>query len=30
VVFEIDESTKIESRFPKTKAEDWCGDFQAK
>jgi hypothetical protein len=30
VVFEIDESTKIESRFPTTKADDWCGDFQEK
>lgn len=30
VVFEIDDSTKIESRFPTTKATDWCGDFQDK
>lgn len=27
LVFVIDAQTKYESRFPATKAEDWCGDF---
>lgn len=30
VVFEVDENTKIVSRFPSTKSEDWCGDYQEK
>lgn len=30
IVFEIDDETKIESRFPVTSADDWCGDYQAK
>lgn len=29
IVFEIDDTTKIESRFPVTSASDWCGDYQA-
>jgi hypothetical protein len=28
IAFEIDDSTKIESRFPTTGSEDWCGDYQ--
>jgi len=28
VAFEVDERVKFESKFPVTKAEDWCGDFQ--
>ncbi|WP_442891210.1 hypothetical protein [Congregicoccus parvus] len=27
VVFKVDADTKFESRFPETKAADWCGDF---
>lgn len=27
IAFRIDAETKFESRFPETKAEDWCGDF---
>ena len=30
IVFEVDDNTKIESRFPTTAGDDWCGDFQAK
>ncbi len=30
IVFEVDNDTKIESRFPTTSASDWCGEFQAK
>lgn len=30
IVFEVDAATKIESRFPTTGAEAWCGDYQAK
>lgn len=28
LVFVIDAQTKFESRFPATKAQDWCGDFE--
>lgn len=28
VVFNVDANVKFESRFPVTKAADWCGDFQ--
>lgn len=27
VVFTVDDKVKFESRFPATKATDWCGDF---
>jgi len=30
IVFKVDDSTKFESRFPETKASDWCGEFAAK
>lgn len=30
IAFEIDDDVKVESRFPETKASDWCGDFEAK
>jgi len=30
VAFEVDNETKIESKFPVTTDVDWCGDFQAK
>jgi len=30
IAFQVDADTKIESRFPMTAAEDWCGDFAAK
>lgn len=28
ISFEVDDNVKIESRFPSTDAEDWCGDFE--
>ena len=30
IVLKIDDETKVESRFPVTQAEDWCGEFRAK
>jgi len=30
IVFKVDDETKFESRFPETKAEDWCGEFAAR
>jgi len=30
VVFKVDDEVQYESTFPKTKAEDWCGDFESK
>ncbi|NJM36600.1 MAG: hypothetical protein HC845_01295 [Akkermansiaceae bacterium] len=30
LVFTIDAETKFESRFPTTKAADWCGEFEEK
>ncbi len=30
IAFEVDDEVKVESRFPTTAAEDWCGDFEAK
>lgn len=30
ITFEIDDSVKVESRFPTTSASDWCGDFELK
>lgn len=27
IVFNVDEKVKFESRFPTTKANDWCGEF---
>jgi hypothetical protein len=30
ISFKVDESTQFETRFPVTKASDWCGEFQAK
>ncbi|MDP0492229.1 MAG: hypothetical protein Q7Q71_14360 [Verrucomicrobiota bacterium JB023] len=30
IVFEIDDKTSIESRFPTTNEHDWCGDFERK
>lgn len=29
ITFEIDDEVKVESRFPTTSGEDWCGDFEA-
>lgn len=28
VIFKVDDDTRFETRFPVTKAEDWCGDFR--
>jgi hypothetical protein len=28
MVFKVDEETRFETRFPVTKAEDWCGEFE--
>ena len=30
LAFVVDSETKYESRFPVTKANDWCGDFEAR
>ena len=30
VVFQVDDDTRFETRFPVTKAEDWCGDYRPK
>lgn len=30
VSFEVDADVKIQSRFPTTAKDDWCGDFEAK
>jgi len=30
MAFTIDHETKFETRFPVTKAEDWCGEFRAR
>jgi hypothetical protein len=30
VVFQVEENVRFESTFPATKAEDWCGDYEAK
>ena len=30
IVFEIDQRVSVESRFPVTSANDWCGDFEGK
>ncbi|WP_269540855.1 hypothetical protein [Cerasicoccus fimbriatus] len=30
IVFKVDAGTQFESRFPETKASDWCGEFSAK
>jgi hypothetical protein len=27
IAFQVDDGVKFESRFPQTKATDWCGDF---
>ena len=27
VAFQVEDGVKFESRFPETKAADWCGDF---
>tara|TARA_B100001057_G_scaffold146728_2_gene146723 strand:- start:5863 stop:6057 length:195 start_codon:yes stop_codon:yes gene_type:complete len=29
IVFEVNDQVSVESRFPQTKAQDWCGDFKA-
>ncbi|MBB5352717.1 hypothetical protein HNR46_002965 [Haloferula luteola] len=28
IAFEVDDEVVLESRFPMTAAEDWCGDFE--
>ncbi len=28
IAFEVDEEVHLESRFPMTAADDWCGDFE--
>lgn len=28
VAFQVDENTNFETRFPVTKATDWCGDYR--
>lgn len=30
IAFTVDAGVKFESRFPETKAADWCGDYAAK
>ena len=30
IAFTVDADVKFESRFPVTKAADWCGDYSAK
>lgn len=30
IVFEVSDEMKVESRFPTTSSDDWCGDFEAK
>ena len=30
ITFEIDDDTRVESRFPVTNGIDWCGDFDEK
>lgn len=30
IVLKIDDETTVESRFPVTKSDDWCGEFEAK
>ncbi len=30
ITFKVDDDQRFESRFPATKAEDWCGDFLPK
>jgi hypothetical protein len=30
VVFQVDQTTKFESRFPSTHATAWCGEFLAR
>lgn len=27
IAFNVDDKVKFESRFPSTKATDWCGEF---
>lgn len=30
IAFEVDEDVRVESHFPMTATDDWCGDFEAK
>ena len=30
VTFRVDDEVKFETRFPTTKADDWCGEFTRK
>lgn len=30
IAFEVDDDVRVESRFPTTAADDWCGDFEKK
>ena len=30
IAFTVDDNVKFESRFPATKAQDWCGDYAAR
>ena len=30
IAFEVDDTLRVESRFPATAATDWCGDFEPK
>lgn len=30
VTFKVNDEVKFETRFPTTKAEDWCGEFSAR
>jgi hypothetical protein len=30
IVFEVNDEMSVQSRFPVTNGEDWCGDFEAK
>lgn len=28
IAFQVDEETRVETRFPVTEASDWCGEFE--
>lgn len=28
IAFNVDDQLKVESRFPSTTKDDWCGDFE--
>lgn len=30
MIFKVDDQVQFETRFPVTKAEDWCGEFDVR